>query len=263
MTDFGPCATWPVRWPCDVSCESPTATGRAADAATEILWALSGRQFDNCQVTLRPCRADCSTYPFGDYTPWPGLGASYPMPALIGGLWFNLICGSCGEGCSCTALSQVRLPAPVSSIVTVKVDGAPLATGGYRLDDNRLLVRLGGGEWPRCNDLTLADTEAGTWSVTAIYGQPVPESGQWAVGELACELLKAMNGEDCRLPQRVTQLARQGVTIAFPDVSELLTEGRTGLFMVDMFLTAHNPSRLRRRAGVYRVDGSPPTRAGV
>lgn len=259
--NFGPCTTWPVQWPCDVSCESPTATGNAAKAATEVVWALSGRQFGECEVTLRPCRDSCADTPFYDYATWPGAGG-WPTPALIGGLWFNLTCGGCAGGCSCATVSTVRLPAPVASIVTVRVDGSPLATGAYRLDDNRLLVRIDGGTWPLCNDLNKADTEAGTWSVTARYGLKVPEMGRWAVGELACEILKAMGGEDCRLPQRVQTLARQGVTIQFPDISELLTEGRTGMFLVDGFIQSVNPSGLRRRAKTYSVDRAAPVRAG-
>lgn len=262
-TTVGPCAAWEPLWVCDVSCESPTVTAQAARLATDVVWALSGRRFGLCTVTLRPCRRDCATeYPWG-WTEWRPGSTWEPHPALIGGRWFNVICGDCGETCSCARLSEVTLPAPVHRVIEVKVDGAPVVTGGYRLDDSRTLVRLGGAEWPRCNDLTLTDTEVGTWSVTAEYGVEVPEGGRWAVGELACHLLRAFRGEDCRLPQNVTRLVRQGVTIEFPTITELFQRGLTGLYLVDLFVKTWNPEGLRRRSQTYRVDGARHRRVGT
>jgi hypothetical protein len=173
---------------------------------------------------------------------------------LYAGNWYNIVCGNCsGTDCSCSAVSEVILPANATEITEVKVDGVELLPGEYRLDDNRFLVRLG-DIWPWCNDLNRDDTEGGTWSVTAKYGRNVPEGGAVAVGELACEINKAINGEDCRLPQRITQLARQGVTITFPDSSSLFKEGRTGLYLTDMFIAAWNPNALRQPSRVYSVD---------
>jgi hypothetical protein len=261
VTLGGPCEPWPVTWVCDVSCESPTVTAQAVELATEVVWSLSGRQFGLCEVTLRPCRRDCSDVPWpsGGYTEWAG--TSWISPSLIGGLWFNVVCGRCTSGCSCTSISEIVLPAPVHSIVQVKIDGVIVSGGEYRLDDNRLLVLLD-AEWPTCNDLNLPDTEPNTWSVTARYGLEVPVGGSWAVGELACELIRARNGEDCRLPRNVTQLVRQGATIQFPSFVDLVREGLTGLYLVDQFVATWNPHGLRRRSGVYRVDGSPHRRAG-
>lgn len=259
--DFGPCADWPVRWICDVSTESPTATGAAVTAATYVLWALSGRQFGTCTTTLRPCREECydDTWWSMYGTPWTSFwdysGSSYP--------WFSLGCGACRGTCSCTQLSEVKLPSPVQSITVVKLDGVAAATGTYRLDNNRLLVRTDGQAWPRCNDLTKDDTQPGTWSVTAVYGQPVPKMAEVAMGELACEIIKAMNGEECRLPAGVTQLTRQGVSISIPDIGDLFRDGKTGLYLVDMFLTAANPHKIVQRGRVYSPDRIIHRRAGT
>lgn len=269
MTDFGPCAAWTPIWTCPdrVSTASPTATGYAVQAATEIVWALSGRQFGTCQVTLRPCRRECyndqwwsssgSIWYGGITSPW---GYPYAGP---NGYWFDLSCGSCSGTCSCSEVSEVILPSPVYSIVNVKMDGTPMATGAYRVDNNRLLVRLDGQRWPRCNNLAVNDDQPGSWSVTALYGEPVPVGGQLAVGELACEFLRAMAGEDCRLPAGVQSIARQGVTINFPDAGEFLKEGRTGFDLVDRFLAAVNPHHLSQRSRVYSVDRPMHRRAGT
>lgn len=269
MTDaFGPCSPWTPIWMCDVSTQSPTATGNAVAAATGIVWAMSGRQFGLCTTTLRPCRRNC----FDDA--WWGMygsswssayyGSGYSYGGLASpGFWFDLSCGSCSGGCSCTEVSEVVLPSPVSSIVSVMMDGTPMATGAYRVDDNRLLVRTDGQRWPRCNDLTKADTQAGTWSVTATYGRDVPVAGQLAVGELACEILKAMDGQDCRLPAGVTQLVRQGVSVTVPTVGTLIKEGITGLYFTDQFIASVNPAKLKRASRTYSVDHKPPRRVGT
>jgi hypothetical protein len=266
VATYGPCADWPVTFTCDVSCEAPEVTGQAIAAATEVVWALSGRQFGLCEVTLRPCRRDCGDYPWpgsglAGWSQWPG--NSWLSVALVGGQWFNVICGRCTNGCSCSSISEVLLPVPVYRIVEVRVDGSPLVTGAYRLDDARRLVRTDGGEWPRCNDLSLDDTEEGTWSVTAEYGREVPELGRLAVGELACQLIRARNGEECLLPSNVTQLVRQGVTIQMPDSLELLRRGMTNLYLVNLFIQTYNPNQLNRRSGVYSIDTPPARRVGT
>jgi hypothetical protein len=179
------------------------------------------------------------------------------------GTWFDLGCGSCGGECSCSVVSEAILPFPVSTVIRVTMDGTPMATGAYRVDDNRRLVRTDGGHWPRCNDLSKNDDQPGTWSVTASYGEDVPVSGRMAVGELACEILKAMDGEDCRLPAGLISLARQGVTISLPQPGDLWKDGKTGLFLCDAFISTVNPGNLTRRARVFSVDHRPPRRAGT
>lgn len=262
--DFGPCANWPITWTCDLDTLNPAVTGVAVSTATEVLWALTGMRFGLCTVTLRPCRRDCFDGRFFDDfgPPWTG-ARSYPQPALIGGQWFNLTCGSCHGGCSCSTVSEFVLPAPVHEVTEILIDGEVLDAGAYRVDNSRIVVRTDGGVWPRCNDLSLDDTEEGTWSVTANYGEVVPDGAALAMGELACEIAKAAAGGDCRLPAGVQQLARQGVTISYPDVGELFAKGRTGLYLVDMFVATWNPYGLRQRSRVYSVDRPTVRRAGT
>lgn len=262
--DFDPCEAWPVIWQCDVTSDDDALQQVAVDAATQVLYALTGRQFGSCQVTLRPCRDSCQEVPWpgGDWALWPGRGV-WPQPALIAGLWYNLTCGSCGTNCSCTTISEVTLPAPVMSVQEVRVDGQVLVTGAYRVDDNRTLVRIDGGVWPRCNDLSRADTQTGTWSVTATYGREVPTLARIAMGELACEFMRGLRGEDCRLPRQLASLTRQGVSIQFPNVTELLTEGRLGLYFGDLAIATYNPSHLHRRARTFSIDRATPRRVGT
>lgn len=247
------CDPWPVSWQCDIDCLAPAVTGQAVAVASEILYALSGRQFGTCTRTIRPCRRACTdqwTSAWGGYM--------YPLPALIGGQWFNLTCGRCSHSCSCTGISEVDLGGYVQSVTEVKVGGAPLVTGAYRVDDNHWLVRTDGGEWPWCQDLGKPATQPGTWSVTAVYGQPVPAAGQVAAGELACQLAKALNDEACQLPRAITSLARQGVTMTYAEIANTMAGGYTGLYLVDQFLQAYNPYHLAAAASVYNIDAPPP-----
>lgn len=254
---FGPCSNWPVRWSCDIVSQTPDDVEYATAAATEILFNLSGQQFGMCTASLRPCRRYTYTSPWPSaWREWPLYGGwTYPQPALIAGQWFNLTCGPCGDSCSCNNLSEILLPTNILTVTEVRVDGAPLATGNYRLDDGHLLVRTDGLDWPKSNNMALADTEVGTWSVSGEYGLPVPVLGQLAMGELACQLLKAINGEDCQLPKYVQSVARQGVSIVFPAVQEFLKEGRIGLYLSDLFLDTVNPNKLRKRSRTYSVEG--------
>jgi hypothetical protein len=122
------------------------------------------------------------------------------------------------------------------------------------VDDYRKLVRLG-AQWPLCNDLNRADTETDTWSVTAVYGEPVPMLGQLAVGELACSFLSFLMGEECELPAGITDLSRQGITMSFANASEDLTQIFARYPKTYLFLKTYNPYNLQARAKAYDLDG--------
>lgn len=255
----GLCEPWPVIWCPNLPAGSEAVTGAALQAASEALWAATAQRFGLCTETIRPCRRDCGgSWPFADSW-WEWTGGTWPRPLLHDGAWYNITCGSCGGGCSCGTLEEALLPGPVYDVLQVKVDGTPLATTAYRLDNGRLLVRVDGGRWPTCQELALPDTAVGTWSVTARFGEPVPILGQQAVGELACEMVRAMLGEDCRLPKNIQQLVRQGVTISFPEDSELVSR----LYFGGLFIRAFNPAGLVARPQVYDVDGPTFRRTGL
>lgn len=258
----GPCSPWDPIWCCTLTAASASITGDALMAATEVLYQLSGQRFDICQFTVRPCRRECTETQgwggawgaWGGGAGWWEWGGYWPRPALIGGAWFNLTCGGCSGSCSCTEISEALLPSPVASIVSVKLDGQTLPASGYRVDDYRKLVRLGGQHWPICQDLNLADTEPNTWSVTLTVGESVPTIGRRAVGELACEIIKQCTGQACALPRNATQISRQGITIDFDTLTDLLKNGLIGLTWSDLFISTYNPRRLPSAPKVYDVD---------
>lgn len=255
--DTSYCDGWDPTYTCDLPTGSEAVSGTALAIASELLWSLSGRQFGLCTVTRRPCRQDCygDTWPIALGTSFAS-GGTYPTPVLYAGEWYNITCGSCTGGCSCARVSEITLPDPVYEVTEVKVDGVVLTEGAdYRLDSNRILIRLGGESWPLCNDLNLADTEEGTWSVTYLTGQSVPDLGKLALGVLVDEFTKALLcSADCKLPKPVQSITRQGVSVTFLDPNEVFQDGRIGLYVPDLFVTTYNPNRLRQPSRVYDID---------
>lgn len=260
----GPCETWTPTYTCALPTGASTVSGAALWVATEALYALSGRQFGLCTVTYRPCRESCygEVWPAGWWQAGGGATGYYPQPALVQGQWFNLTCGDCTGGCSCATVSEALLPGPVRDVVEVRVDGVALVKNvDYRLDDFRRLVRLGGKMWPLCNDLNKDDTQVGTWSVTVRSGTDVPQLGGLAAGALAVEVMKLMLCDtSCALPKPVQSLSRQGVNITLLDPSAVFADGKTGLYLPDLFIETANPNKLRRRSGVYDIDEYPGNR---
>jgi hypothetical protein len=157
-------------------------------------------------------------------------------------------------------LHTVELPAPVASIVQIKVDGAILPTGSYAVYDQRTLIRTDGAAWPLCNDLNLMDTQAGTWSVTATVGTEIPELGRMAVGELTEQFARACLNDGCQLPSPVQALVRQGVSMTFLDPTQVFGDGKVGLYLCDLFISTVNPGGISARAQAIDVDGPRPRR---
>lgn len=254
----GPCETWPIRWParCDLSAATPEITGIAAEAASEMLYQLSGQRFSLCTVALRPCREECYGYSWPGWNQWWQWG-TYPQPYWYNGTWFNMGCGQCTSGCSCVAISETMLPGPVYRVDSVTVDGVVLTPGvDYRVDDYRKLVRLGGQLWPYCNDLSqTAVTGVGTWEVVATYGEPVPVLGELAAGELACYFLSILLGQDCELPPGVTDITRQGIFMSLSEPSTDLLSFFQRFPVSYLFLKTYNPNNLQARAKAYDLDG--------
>lgn len=263
----GPCGSWePDACVVFPDC-SAMVSGYALAAATEVLWLGTGRRFGACGVTYRPCRTGCDTNAWWASPPWGSIGGwagswGWPYPALVGGRWFNLGCGACGDSCSCTILHQVLLPSPVAAITQIKVDGAILPASAYRVDDWCKLVRLDGEPWPLCNDLNLPDTEPGTWSVAALYGEAVPAMGRLAVGALALQFAKGLcSANGCRsCSATVTQIDRQGVRKRFRSADAVT--GETGVYLADQFIAAFNPTR-SSPAAIYDMDRARPRRVGT
>jgi hypothetical protein len=250
------CQPWPVSGCATLEDYNPAVTGVGMMAASELLWAASGRQFGTCEVVMRPCSRQCMDQPFGGWW-WrsEGFHGGWPYGPVHGG-WVAAVCGSCTGGCSCTSAAQLALPAAVQAVSEVTIDGAVLPPSGYAFYPGPGLprvVRLDGGEWPFCQDWGALAGE-GVFEVTTVFGQDVPALGTLAMGEVLPEVLKACTTGDCRLPAgTVRSKTRQGVQKIFVDPAAL-EKGRVGLPLTDRFLHAFNPHGLTEGARVWNPD---------
>lgn len=205
------------------------------EAASQILYALTGRQFSGaCERVIRPCNTEC-------------------------------VCG-CGHenysGCSGCCPPRILLgDGPVTEVTEVLIDGDVIPSAEYEIQNGRWLVRLADADgnnesWPCRQRLDLATTEDDTFQVSFTEGRLPETMGILAVRELACQLAIACNlaAGECKLPERVTSITRQGVSMALLDPQDFLEEGRTGLYLVDLFIRATNPAGVTRRASVHSPD---------
>ncbi len=251
----GPCS-WTIPDPlcCDEwATLDPTTQSSARDYAALILWAATGRQFGLCEITVRPCGIRRCPDGMADFFGFNWSGGTW-IPYIFNGTWFNCACPGI---CCCDPRCQVRLMGPVDSIVEVTLGGIAVDPSTYRVDDNHWLVRTAGECWPFCSDM---DTDDGdnVFQVTYLRGMTPPPALLRAASTLACEWGKACTGAACRLSNRVTSIARQGVSIEMADPNMILEEGMTGLWEVDAVIRALNPYKRVQRGRIYAPEMNVP-----
>lgn len=250
----GPC-TWDLDPSCDQAvwdAASAADKDKATAYATYVMWALTGRRYGLCVMSVRPCDVitDPSYQTYGVLWDSGGGGGWQFMPYLdTGGRWNNLIC----PGGQCRPASEVWLPGPVAGIAEVRVNNALVDPAAYRVDDQSYLVRQDGGAWPVSQDYGVDSTSStSTFVVTYARGVPVPAAGAAATGVLAVEFLKACVGSACRLPARVSSLTRQGVSMQAAQTT--IKDGMTGINEVDNWIYSVNPYKRAQATRVYSPD---------
>lgn len=241
----GICSTW--------SSYTPEVQDYALQFATFMLWAATGRQFGLCTIQVRPVRHRAIppyvTYP-AVFDPWGGNTGTFSWGLLSSGSGTQLI--NFAEGCAGSP-PEIVLPGPVSTVSSVSIDGVAVDPTAYRLDGDRL-VRQDGNSWPIVQDLTKPLGQTNTWSITYVRGEPVPTVVNNAAGLYACQVAKARTGGTCTLPNKVTSITRQGVSVQLISVNDYLEKGLTGVSDVDQLILAINPFHARSRARVVSQD---------
>lgn len=96
------------------------------------------------------------------------------------------------------------------------------------------------------------------------YGSKPPTEIEYAIEVLGGEMQKAMDlDESCRLPQRVTSVTRNGMSMTVLDSQDFLDDGRTGIEEVDSALARFNPGKAKRPARVFGRMIQPPIRTNT
>lgn len=208
--------------------------------AIEWLRAWTNNQYGLTTEVLRPCSSHCS-----DYQPptfWGAEPQTYPRWGwtLIANQWYDVSCGMCLSGCSCSQ-PGLQLPGPVESVTEVLLDGVEFTDWVQTLDGT--LVRLDGEPWPDCQNLLADSDQPGTWQVTYVRGRPVPIGGQVAASVLACELYRAaVSSTKCRLPQGLQSVSRQGVSMNVGMGAEIPGD-KTGIWLIDSWVESVTMAR--------------------
>lgn len=248
---------WVVPDPACCACwntTDPRVKERALRWATTVMDARTGRQFGECEVTVRPCGwRDCNSG-----IEWFGWGwsGSVWMPYILNGQWFNAIC-ACDGLCCCIPDCSVRLAGPISSITQVTRDGDVVDPDTYFVYDNQWLTRVKGNDcWPTCADLNMAPGPGdGVWEVTYKRGRVVPLDVLDAAAVLACEYTKMCAGDSsCRLSSRVISMTRQNLDVQFVSPEVMLQLGLTGVVEVDDIIAAYNPHGLKTAPRVFSPE---------
>lgn len=235
---------WPVDFsilPTDLDEHKQLILEQSLDAAVSILWALTGRWYGIQAVEARPCPPGRS--PVG-------------IPLSIGRGWQPVLDAGTVRNVSVLQVacrdSAITLPGPVIELLGWQVDGDEMSLEGLqRYGDS--VMRTAGGAWPS-QDLSLPVTEEGTWAIRYLRGHMPPAGAARMVALLALELYNGATGGECRLPRRVTNVQRQGVTISMVDPTEIFDSGATGITEVDLWVRSVNPYRLHEPARVWSPD---------
>lgn len=229
---------------------NPLIQAAALEYAAFIMWSSTGRVFGLCEQVVRPCGMKRCNDGMAEFYGYDWVGGTW-IPYIWNGTWFNC---SCAGMCCCDPRCQVRLMGPVASILDVTIGGVSVDPATYRVDNEHWLVRTGGECWPQCAEMN-DDTGDNVFEVTYERGQPIPAVVLTAASTLACEWAKAcVNDGTCRLSNRVTDLARNGISIDMMSPGDLLENGMTGLWEVDAIIRAINPTNLDRRLRIWAPE---------
>jgi hypothetical protein len=219
-------------------------TEEAIRTASYLLWSMSGRKYtgettvtERYTCTLRNNRIGPST--------------KTNSPVLFGGDVYNIPSGDYDEYSELTSDgmspdSRIRLRGrPVTKIHSIRNrTGSIIDPSSYYLVEHSTVHIKAGTPWTPCN------TE-----ITYTYGTPIPAIGKMAARTMAIEFIKLWSDDDtCALPQRVTSVARQGVSYTILDQQEFIQELRTGIYVIDLFIKTVNPDGARRKSKVFSPD---------
>lgn len=137
--------------------------------------------------------------------------------------------------------------APVIKINSIINHGTLMTPNSYQLRNNAFLVKTDGSPW-------ILDSVSEI-IVSYEYGAKPPAAGKLAAIKFANEIiLSFIEPDNCSLPEKVTSIARQGVSWTVLDPQDYLSNGKLGLYLVDAFISAYNPNFAKKRPKIFSPD---------
>ena len=204
-------------------------TQSAVEFASFVLYKLTAEKYTGIQTTIEVYTSDYTL-------------STTTVPSLIDGKMYNFPKFSDGD-------RNLRLRhTPVRSVQSVYHLGSLMDPSEYSLRNNSYLVRKNALPWvlDPVHELEVSYT----------YGTPPPAAGKRAAIRLANELiLSDLGSAQCALPERISSVSRQGVSYTVLDPQEFISNGKVGIYEIDLFLAAVNPHKAKKRPKVF-VPGS-------
>lgn len=196
--------------------------------ASEVLFALSGEKYTGIQTVTENYTAD-------------NFAALQPSPVIINGSIRN---APLQQGARNLRLRHK----PIRNVISIEVDGVVMDPNTYDIRNHAYLVKRDGTPW-------ILDSITGL-TITYVHGTKIPAAGKAAAIRLANEFVLLKEGSDeCTLPSRITtSISRQGETISVLDPLSFFSDGKTGVYDIDLFLAAVNPTKAKKRSRVFSVD---------
>lgn len=234
----------------------------AENMAIELLNQWTGKSYGLCEYVVRPQRDySCDTYTPGETDFRKNLlraNRTNWTPALIGGKWYNLTCNTCEPQhapYNANAYQGVSLPRPLHEVTGVWVNGSILDAGQYVVIEG-VVYPTNGTIFPENQNLDDDyHSDNNTFAIEFTYGVVPPMAGQLAAGVLSLEIMRALcKDSGCKLPERLQSITRQGVTMGFVDNFDGLEDGKTGIWLVDSWVSSLRGAK--RHSTVHSPDGS-------
>lgn len=201
-------------------------TDEAIRTASEVLYKLTGEKYPGISTSTDAITSTA-------YTNF------MTTPQVVGGKMYNLPRASTGGQRELNLRQK-----PVLAVESVYVNGALLDPSQYSLRNNSYIVRTAPNLW------ILSPTSEIV--VTYRHGARPPAAGKAAATRLANEIILWYLGDNrCALPERITSVARQGVSYTILDPQDFISQGKTGIYTVDSFISAVNPDKQRKKPAIF------------
>lgn len=140
---------------------------------------------------------------------------------------------------------------PVHEVHSVLYGSEALSDQQYILFNKKFLKLNTGSRWNYACDRNGI-------TVDYSYGMMPPKAGVLAASTLANELLILMgegtSNSECRIPERVTSVSREGISFDLIDPQEFLDDGRTGIWEIDLFIRTANPARAKKQPRILSAN---------
>lgn len=205
----------------------------AIDAASMLLWALSGRKYSGVQTTVDHFVCPESELPIG--CSWINDSTYRDDQGVI-----NQVISALSSD-----MGQIKIPlrkTPVREIIEVTSEGVTIDDNLYYVESNRNLV------------IEDSLSSCGGVTVEYRYGVEPPSMGKLAAMSLANSIVNDLEGKECDLPSNVSSVTRQGISFEIYDPESILEKGKVGIFIVDAFITAVNPNHSKARAKIFSAS---------